>query len=173
MPTRDRHSPPRSLALLREGLDLDILPGLGLLQAERSCTRQFEPCQEGAGQRRAAAQRLRRALPVHARQESFQPSTLRPHVQQPRDPRQRVGYAPEWRSIQLVRVRLLRLALSGPLFSETVVISATFTRAGSVLQASSQIQAAPQPTRVPEPMSLALLGTGLAGMGLIRRSKAS
>ena len=55
--------------------------------------------------------------------------------------------------------------LNNSLFSETVVITATFTAAGALLNASSQIVA------VPEPASLALFGIGLLGMGLVRQRK--
>ncbi len=55
--------------------------------------------------------------------------------------------------------------LNNSLFSETVVITATFTAGGASLNASSQIVA------VPEPASLALFGMGLLGMGLIRQRK--
>ena len=58
-------------------------------------------------------------------------------------------------------------SLTNSLFSETVVISATFTGAGAALNASAQIVA------VPEPASLALFGIGLLGMGLVRNRKST
>ena len=57
--------------------------------------------------------------------------------------------------------------LNNSLFSETVVITATFSAAGAALNASSQIVA------VPEPASLALFGIGLLGMGLVRNRKST
>lgn len=57
------------------------------------------------------------------------------------------------------------LALTGALFSETMVITATFNGGGAALNTSSQIIA------VPEPASLALFGTALLGFGLVQRSR--
>jgi hypothetical protein len=56
-------------------------------------------------------------------------------------------------------------ALTG-LFSLTEVITLTATGPGSFLSSDDAI-------RVPEPMSLGLLGAGLAGIGLIRRRRAN
>jgi hypothetical protein len=53
------------------------------------------------------------------------------------------------------------------LFSETAVIEATFTGAGARLQTSTQLVA------VPEPASLALFGTALLGLSLLRRTRAT
>jgi len=57
------------------------------------------------------------------------------------------------------------VSLPNPTFSETVVISATFTGPQANLANSAQI------VRVPEPASMLLFGTALLGLGLVRRSR--
>ena len=55
--------------------------------------------------------------------------------------------------------------LPNALFSETLVISATFTGGAAGLNASAQI------VSVPEPASLAIFGAGLLGLGVARRRR--
>ncbi|MBS7812050.1 PEP-CTERM sorting domain-containing protein [Roseococcus pinisoli] len=57
------------------------------------------------------------------------------------------------------------IALTNEFFSETLVITATFTGPSAGLQADAQI------VRVPEPASFALLGSALLGLGFARRSR--
>jgi len=56
-------------------------------------------------------------------------------------------------------------SLPNMLFSETSVIEAVFTGAGARLQSSTQL------TAVPEPATLALFGTALLGLGMVRRNR--
>ncbi|MBO1076789.1 PEP-CTERM sorting domain-containing protein [Roseomonas marmotae] len=60
---------------------------------------------------------------------------------------------------------ITNLSLPNELFSQTMIIEATFTGGGATISASSQIVA------VPEPASIALFSTGLLGLGMLARTR--